>query len=521
MKKITTYLNLKLSTLVVLGALFSISNASAQPTTLFTGPNDGNWSNPDNWDNGLPGISDYASINGNSGTPSIVDVDFSIGAVLFSGSIAKTISISEGKTLTLNGITWSSDLYLIRHLGNQTISISGAGQLNLAATGRIHSENNRSVSISSKITESGGSHGIIKTGIGTWQLINANVATSTFSGGVEIREGVVYTNVSSSGTANNPTSGPLGTGTLRFTGGRFEYTGSSNGNIHNRIEVEADVQIGGTGANRRALTFHGDVDLKGGDRVFDTNQFDSTANLERSTTFAGVISNGGFIKRGTSSVNFTAANTYTGKTVIEQGRLSLNSGGSIASSSIIEIHENGIFTTTNSYELAQGQVLTGNGLVDNRLRIGQGIINPGLNGVGVLNVDADVTFGSAGSVINFEADALGMDQLVFAGTETRTLSGNVVGAVEINIIDLGGFAGGEFVLISTAGLIDPVLQNWGLSTFRLGSVPEGWYGHLRMEGNDLVISFSNIPEAKAIWGALAVAGFVFLAHRRRKMQRRD
>lgn len=488
----------------------------------YTGGNNSNWSDPGNWESGLPGAIDSAWFDGNSGTPSHVDQDMIVGELYFSGSAARNIRIGNGASLGLSGYQVSGVDYLIRSLGNSNHTInaadaSGTGVLRLLSSGVIHIENAiRTITIDRHIGESGGAHRIIKTGEGTLSLL-ARTLSSDFSGGVELRQGTLMANVSSTGSANNPTSGALGTGTLVFAGGLFVYTGSADGVYHNRLEATGDIHIGNSDpvapvGTRRTVNFTGDLDLGGSNRVLNTNQLHSTGD-DRSTQFSGVISNGGLIKRGVSSVNLLAENSYEGETVIEQGVLRLNGGGSISQSSAIVIHEQGTLQVTNSYELASGQVLKGEGTILGRLRLGEGILDPGMDAVGSLNVDADVWFTEG--TIRFElGNGIG-DQLIMSSTETRTLTGNTNGGVNLEFIGLEGFVGGEFTLIDASGLVDPNLFAWTTDAFSLGILPDGWEAELSMAGNSLNVSFTQIPEPGYFAGLLLCLLVVARGSRRR------
>lgn len=500
---------------ILISLQFSASLFATQ--IRYTGANNSNWSHSESWGDGFPGIANSAWFDGNSGTPSLVDQNFTIGELYFTGSAAKTIRIANGVTLGLSGYQVLGVNYLIRSMGNSNHTISapessGTGLLRLYSSGVIHVENSvRTVTLDRMIGESGGAHGIIKTGDGALNLL-ARTVTSDFSGGVELRQGTLMTNVSSSGTANNPTSGSLGTGTLVFSGGTFVYTGSADGVFHNRLQAMADIHIGNSDpinpqGTRRSVDFTGDLDLGGSQRVINTNQI-HTGGIDRSVQFSGVLSNGGLIKRGVSSLNLIAENTYEGETVVEQGILRINGSGSVATSSAIVVHQEGILQVTNSYSLSSGQVLKGEGTILGRLRLGEGVLEPGMDGVGTLNVDADVWL--TGGTIRFELGAGIGDQILLSSSELRTLTGNDSGAVRLDFIELLGFEGGEYTLIDASGLTDPNFTSWTTDAFSIGTLPSGWEAELSMVEGSLSVDFTQIPEPHyvgAVLGLLLIIRF--------------
>ncbi len=494
-------MNKKLISNIVLGAALSMAGTiglHAQSSILFTNGAEGAvWSDENNWQGGTkPGSSQSAAINGNSGQNSQVDEDFSIAGIIFSGSTGRTVVVNSGIKLKLFGST------LLNNAGNQSFSISGTGQVELNASGIVNVTNaSRGLSVSAQIVETGGSRSITKQGAGTFNLNNLN--THTFSGGVIIEEGGVSVNTSSSGSANAPTAGPLGTGTITLAGGALYYRGSSDGTLHNALKITADSTIGDSADGRRNITFLGDVDLSGGVRTLTIDQHNPNI-LNRRVYFSGVVSNGGLIKRGIGSLELRGNNTYSGDTVIENGQLTLATTGAISSSGTIAIQSSGDFNVVNFYELAENQVVTGDGKITGNLRIGQGVLRPG-DGVGKLTISADTYFHTAGT-IEFELGVVS-DQLVFTG-DAFSLQGNSTGLMKIRLFDLGVENSGTFVLMDTSGLTNATFSNWGLQAFTLESLPTGWDGELAMDGNNLVFHLNTIPEPGAtLLLGIGLAGF--------------
>ena len=134
-------------------------------------------------------------------------------------------------------------------------------------------------------------------------------------------------------------------------------------------------------AGKAMTTLDRSVILETGGGTIDV---DDPANK---VTMAQVISGAGsFTKAGAGTLDLTGANTYTGQTVVEDGRLAVN--GSIASSTLTTIRNGG--------------TLGGNGTVGNLVVASGGTVAPG-NSIGQLDVTGDVTFEN-GSIYEAEVD---------------------------------------------------------------------------------------------------------------------
>lgn len=137
---------------------------------------------------------------------------------------------------------------------------------------------------------------------------------STFAGGVNLVAGKIRVN-------NYPTA--LGVGPLTISGGTL--VGWRPLTLINDVIVNADFTLGSETADEVApLTFTGSVNL--GDATRTITIAAGTAH-----TFAGVVSGNagvGLTKAGAGALTLTAANTYTGETRVEGGRLVVSSAQS-------------------------------------------------------------------------------------------------------------------------------------------------------------------------------------------------
>lgn len=108
-----------------------------------------------------------------------------------------------------------------------------------------------------------------------------------------------------------------------------------------------------------------------------------------------ISGHGGLTKQGVGTLVLTGNNSYSGPTLVNQGRLAVN--GSLQST-----------VTVND-----GGVLGGNGRIGALVANPGGVVAPG-NSIGTLQVSSDVTF-QPGSTYAVEVDATGSDRLVSDG----------------------------------------------------------------------------------------------------------
>ncbi len=149
------------------------------------------------------------------------------------------------------------------------------------------------------------------------------------------------------------------------------------------------------------------------------------------TTVSGVISGdgGSLVKTGAGTLTLSGANTYTGVTTVDAGKLVVN--GSIVSA-----------VTVN------GGTLGGAGTVGGITVASGGVVSPG-NSTGTLTVTGNVSF-AAGSTYQAEVNAAGQgDRIVASGT--ATLSGGTVAVLAEN----GNYAAAtSHVILTASGGVD-------------------------------------------------------------------
>jgi autotransporter-associated beta strand protein len=275
--------------------------------------------------------------------------------------------------------------------------------------------------------------------------------------------------VSLGNTNTSSTSGPLGAGPIKFTGGTLQYS------LLNAADYSARIA---------SSTSPISIDLNGANVTFATA-------LPVSNTGGLALTN----STGSGKLTLTAGNLYTGNTCINAGTLALSGSGSIVSSSNIIVSSGATYDVsgvTGGSTLGSGQMLSGVGTVTGAVTsasIGS-LISPATNGVvGTLTFNNDLNLNS-GAIVYFDistSHSSGNDQIVVGGN--LTLSGFDV----VHVHDLSGAANldqtADYVLFTVAGTIT---LNGSPSLVFDGTAPGNAINYsIRQSGNNVVLHFSS------------------------------
>lgn len=369
------------------------------------------------------------------------DAAFGTGDVVTTGS---TIDYANGVTIA-NGIVLMSDPTL-------NVDVGSAEQ-------------------AGAISESGGVHGITKTGAGTLVLSGAN----TFTGATNIDEGTlaltgglalsdVTTVTIASGAAlqlndsetigafqgggnidlgsNTLTAGGTnasttfsgiisglgglninGTGTLTLSGANTYQGGTTLTGGAIRVENDSALGTGDLTASGATLDYAGGVTIANG--IVLLSDIDLNVDLGAAIQ-AGAISGGfGIDKTGTGTLTLSGVNTYTGATTISAGELILEGGLAIADVSAVTVASGAQLTLNDSETIGS------------------------LAGAGDVELNANtLTTGGDGTSTLFSGVISGAGGLTKIGAGALTLSGanTYAGATNVN--------GGTLVLQGGAALSD-------------------------------------------------------------------
>jgi autotransporter-associated beta strand protein len=334
-----------------------------------------------------------------SGTPT---------AFVFTGNTnhSNTFTLSGNATISVSnpdGATASSETVILSgnvNLDNNTLFVRGRG------TGTISGE------IS-------GTSGITKIdNPGTWIF----TGTNTYNGATTVSAGTLRAGAAAGGQA--------------FGNGSAVTLANVTG---------ASLDLNGFSQSIGSLSGGG---LTGGNVTLGANANLTTGGNNSSSSYEGVISGtgtSGLIKSGSGTQTLTGTNTYTGTTVVNGGKLTIASTGTINGTSGVSIGA-GEFNYDSSTALTQGVSFSGTG--------GK------LSGNGIINLAVNVTTGNTLAPGNSPGTMAFADTLGLNGTTLMEIDGSV-GA---------GVAGGhDFVNLTGIGA-NGVLNYGGTMTLDIGTI---------------------------------------------------
>lgn len=210
-----------------------------------------------------------------------------------------------------------------------------------------------------------GSGGFAKSGLGTLVLSGTN----TNSGTTFVSQGVLRL-IGGSAIGDNSTA--------FFSAGVLD--------LNNTNEVIGALSGGSAGVNGIVMLGSGTL---------------TTGGNGTSTTFSGAITGtGGLIKTGTGTLTLTSANSYSGATMVNAGKLQLSGGNALADTSPLTVSANATAEFLNGTETIAS--LAGDG--------------------DVVLTGSTLTVGAANSSTTFSGVISGSGNLVKSGTGTLTLS---------------------------------------------------------------------------------------------------
>jgi len=311
-----------------------------------------------------------ASGNGTNGA-TIVDngtLDFaSSAAQLLTGNISGTggITVDSG-TLALQGQNSFTGNIVVNSGG--TLSVQTVENVNVPAVGSL---------------------GNVQTPGQTATINSGGLLTLDANGGNEFGGGSSSSLINfiiNGGTMritnNNAEIGPV---TFTGTGGVMDQINTaSTGTQYGAFELGAGVSVGGTGSSTMQSTVGGYYNLTVNSSlpyglIYVTNSaavLNISAKLANSGGSQGVA---GLLKDGAGTLNLSAANAYTGDTIVSNGTLALVSGGTINTSPHVIVLSGATmdYSAATSPTLASGQILSGTNGTVNGLVTSAGTISPG------------------------------------------------------------------------------------------------------------------------------------------------
>ena len=313
------------------------------------------WSNPGNWDNGVPGfnydviftnstppvsanyINYYTTVRGQRTPHSVMDINETIGSLTIMGpgpttggnvgwlivdSIVADPVVINSPFIPTTPATLSI-LGAVSYTGTSTgetdfqIAFSGNPQIVTVVDPAGQLVINGDISIGAFAP---GPVGIQKLGPGTLALGGVN----TFDGLVEVDAGTLV-------AASNFSLGTTGVGTTVFNGATLTVAA---GNLRESLRIE------GTGVSGAALN--------GGGQVSGGITLTSSATVGGSLTLSGVISGSGNL----TTIGFdtlTNANTYLGATFVNAGILSITNDAALSPGSFTAVASGATLELVNDF----------------------------------------------------------------------------------------------------------------------------------------------------------------------------
>lgn len=318
-------------------------------------------------------------------------------AVVLNGNLTGT----SGRTLTITPTGASTATTRVRINNGLTNSFTFDANLVLNGTFTFATYNNVGDEVYNGVISGTGILGRRSplAGVAGRTILNGN---NTYSGGTVIADGAIGFGLDSTGSPT-VTSGPIGTGPLSVENNpntlhRLFASGGAR-TIGNAINWPAGVNQDLTIEGSDALTLNGNMDLGGSTRTI-------AANNTATTTFGGVISNGGLTKTGAGLLLLNGANTYVGTTTVSNG--TLGGLGTIAGPVVVE---------------------------------SPGILSPGTSGIGTLTVTGDLTL-NGNTAVDINASTTGKDLV------TSIATANYGGTLTINNLAGTLAAGQSYTLFS-------------------------------------------------------------------------
>ena len=387
--------------------------------------------------------------------------------------LGTTVAITaEAGPLVFSG-NWSSGV-----AGKATIDVNG-GTLVFNATGDITVGAANTAGI---ISSSTGTGAIVKNGTGNLYL--NGTAANTWSGSTTINAGTVF-------AAKNDALGT--SAALILNGGILDVGGFSQ-------NVGAVTQTGGA--------------INGSGTIYGTSF--SFQSGSYGVQFAG---SGAFTKTGSGAVTLTAANTYSGGTLVNGGTLRIN-------------NTSGSGTGSGAVSVNNGGVLAGNGSVSGAVAINSGgAIAPG-NGPGTFTTGGQTWNGGGGAsfAINRASGSAGTDPGWSLLQVNGTLALNATSAnpftIDVTSLTLGDTPGlvsdlnagapYDWLFVrTTGGVIGFDAADFRVTKGNFGNNPDATFTVVLENGNT-ELHLTYVPEPATVSLFCLGAGAALFAFRRRK-----
>ena len=329
----------------------------------------------------------------NGGTLNINGFNLMAAAVTAAGSGAV-----NGGAIVNNGAAQTSALRTMTLAGDTTIG--GTGRWDIRNSGGSASLN---------LTPAGSGFNLTKIGTNQITFVGVTPIDPTL-GNIDIQQGTLGVQTSTAQLGD-----PNKTLTV-YSGATLELWTLASSPLLKKIVVNG----GGTIFDEKGPSIiTGPVTLNG-TATFNVANYGTPPSLTMSNIISG---SGGFSVVGGGNLVLAGTNTYTGGTTVSSGTLILANNGSISGSTIITVSSGAMLDASGRNDatltLANGQMLTGNGIINGRAVIGGGatLAPGGLPGILSFNNNLTLTGGSV-TVMELNQTLSTNDVAQVAGTLT-------------------------------------------------------------------------------------------------------
>jgi autotransporter-associated beta strand protein len=328
-----------------------------------------------------------------------------------SGTVRNILTINSGATVNLT----ATDALGYTNGGSGVTFVSTAnivgGTLNNSVNGNNGFSTKFNLTGGTMSSTGGGAYNLDgATGAGISSLASATV--SAVSGNVALRSvGVVFS------TAQGSVPSGIDLNISGAISGAFPIIKSGAGTLS---LSGVNTYSGPTTISAGTLLINGAGRLGGGTYAANiTNNGTFNYNSSQAQTLSGVHSGtGALIQSGPGTLTLSGANTYSGNTAINGGKLALGNGVTLPNTPLISIAAGGTLdVSVSGLTLGPAQTLKGNGTVLGSLTV-NGTLAPGAS-IGVLTASNNVTLGiGSTNIFEISKTPLTNDQLLVSGMLT-------------------------------------------------------------------------------------------------------
>jgi autotransporter-associated beta strand protein len=529
------FLSIRFNSAATAGTVLRFTDSAGTTSVANSSNYSGTWdsTNVFNILNGISNSGDQIFIYqgtgfGASSTPSNVNVTSNTNPATFSGSLIYGLNFATTNNWLTTGSPSSNTSYLPSVLNTTDANIT----FGTTSTAQVYSGVRTGLTKAQFAAAT--SNSINWTGF----AINQTLSTEEFTFGTSSD---VYWD------ANGATVGDGGSGTWdsstnnRFKNSEsgttfFRWIDSSSGNNHTAVfaGTAGTVTISGTVTPSNLRFSTSGYTLTGGTIALFGSSSTITTDTGVSASIGSTITGAAVVKDGAGTLTLSGTNTYSGNTTISNGTLALGASGSINSTPSITVGAGATYNVSavsGGYILGSStaQTLQGLGNVTGATTVASGSTVRGDSGAGTGSLTVgDLSINSGASLATqVTTDENVNSRLITGATNT------------INLISTGGRFNiqllGDSVLTQNTEYQITLIQGATGTTYQRNS--SAWDGttnpfttadfnllgsfagyesvSLTVVGNNLVLTFTPVPEPATIFGASALALGAFGLIRRR------